>query len=550
MATLNKRRIDIPGSVSSFTRRKSVIFKLHLSRLAGIGRNSSKVHDVFSFFAMLISLAYAAMAKLVSVIGHVFGRVAAKVSVYLEPLVERFDKVSARIRLIWLREQSRNWVRPRFIPVLLLVVVTMAIYTTSFLSANLKVAINGTTVGYVSSKSDMDIILAEVEEQISDYLGTPYVLNLDVSYSIGYDDGTRSIDKDLISSYVMSSLGDVSTKYVMTVDGQAIGANKSKTALELLRQRMLEQNAKSYKGGKIEFLQDIQVVPMNAAMEVSELSIDEIQGKLTGNTRESVTYTVQSGDTVSGIAQKYGTTVAAIQANNPGLKTDKISIGDTMVISASVPLLSVKETVTESYVKRIGYDTIKETTDDLYTTQSRVKTAGVYGEADVVADVVYVDGVEESRTVMQWTVTKEPSAEVVQVGTKKPPAKSATGNFMKPSNGVFSSGFGYRKSLGDYHTGVDFSGAVGTSIYASDGGKVTFAGWKGSYGYCVFIDHNNGFVTVYAHCSKLLVKQGQSVAKGETIARVGSTGRSTGPHVHFEIRKNGTPVNPLNYIKK
>ena len=121
---------------------------------------------------------------------------------------------------------------------------------------------------------------------------------------------------------------------------------------------------------------------------------------------------------------------------------------------------------------------------------------------------------------------------------------------MKPSNGVFSSGYGYRRSLGDFHTGVDFAGAIGTSIYASDGGKVTFAGWKGNYGYCVFIDHQNGFVTVYAHCSKLLVKAGQSVAKGETIARVGNTGRSTGPHVHFEIRHNDQTVNPLNYINK
>ncbi|MBQ9926293.1 MAG: M23 family metallopeptidase, partial [Clostridia bacterium] len=83
---------------------------------------------------------------------------------------------------------------------------------------------------------------------------------------------------------------------------------------------------------------------------------------------------------------------------------------------------------------------------------------------------------------------------------------------------------------------------------ASDGGRVTYAGWKGNYGYCVFIDHGNGYTTVYAHCSKLLVKVGQSVAKGETIAKVGSTGRSTGPHLHFEIRVNGKHQNPLNYI--
>jgi murein DD-endopeptidase MepM/ murein hydrolase activator NlpD len=97
---------------------------------------------------------------------------------------------------------------------------------------------------------------------------------------------------------------------------------------------------------------------------------------------------------------------------------------------------------------------------------------------------------------------------------------------------------------------VDFAGATGTNIWAADGGVVTHAGWKGNYGYCVIIDHQNGYVTYYAHCSKLLVKRGDKVAQGDIIAKVGNTGRSFGSHVHFEIRKNGVCQNPLNYISK
>ena len=83
---------------------------------------------------------------------------------------------------------------------------------------------------------------------------------------------------------------------------------------------------------------------------------------------------------------------------------------------------------------------------------------------------------------------------------------------------------------------------------AADGGTVTLAKWNGNYGRCVVIDHGNGYTTLYAHCSKLLVSKGQKVAKGEKIALVGSTGRSTGPHLHFEVRKNGKAINPTKVL--
>ena len=104
------------------------------------------------------------------------------------------------------------------------------------------------------------------------------------------------------------------------------------------------------------------------------------------------------------------------------------------------------------------------------------------------------------------------------------------------------------KSFGDNHTGIDLAANTGTAILAADGGTVTVASYSGNYGYVVYIDHGNGYVTRYAHCSKLLVKVGQKVAQGEKIALVGSTGKSTGPHLHFEVRYNGTAKNPKDYL--
>ena len=98
------------------------------------------------------------------------------------------------------------------------------------------------------------------------------------------------------------------------------------------------------------------------------------------------------------------------------------------------------------------------------------------------------------------------------------------------------------------HEGVDFGVSTGTPVHASDGGTVKVAGWYYAYGLAVVIDHGGGYTTLYGHNSSLLVHVGDRVFQGQIIARSGSTGRSTGPHVHFEIRKNGSAQNPLNYI--
>lgn len=123
-----------------------------------------------------------------------------------------------------------------------------------------------------------------------------------------------------------------------------------------------------------------------------------------------------------------------------------------------------------------------------------------------------------------------------------------------PVVGRISSEFGSREdpfnSSEKNHAGMDIAASEGTSIKAAASGKVTFAGKKGNYGNCVIINHSSGITTLYGHASKLLVKEGQKVKKGDVIAKVGSTGRSTGPHLHFEVRINGTPVNPRKYLDK
>ena len=317
----------------------------------------------------------------------------------------------------------------------------------------------------------------------------------------------------------------------------------------MMLNRILDSGITGLENTKTEFLQDVQIVA-SSLNESFEMSISDLEAKLGQSRQETQFYKVVKGDTVGRIASKHNMTVSQLKTLNPGKNLNKIYAGEKLTVSAAVPYLSLKQTVKESYTEKIEYGTTIEYSSSMYTGTSKIKSAGVYGEAAVTADVVYVNGVEQGRTVLSYEVTKQPVNQVKLVGTKARPKTMATGHFIKPVKGTVSAYYGKYPTLSGTHTGIDWRAPKGTSIKASDGGKVIHAGWKGNYGYCVIINHENGYQTYYAHCSKLLVKKGERVYQGQEIAKVGSTGRSTGPHLHFEVRYNGKHQNPLKYVNK
>ena len=152
---------------------------------------------------------------------------------------------------------------------------------------------------------------------------------------------------------------------------------------------------------------------------------------------------------------------------------------------------------------------------------------------------------EDSRKVTTFILTKMRSPEGIVL-------IPGTGQMMYPVIGPITSNFGYRVHpiLGyeKYHSGMDFGVDYGSLIYAADGGTVIFSGWYGGYGNAVIISHGNSLSTLYGHASELYVVEGQAVQKGQPIAAVGSTGFSTGPHLHFEVRASGEPVDPAAFL--
>ena len=157
---------------------------------------------------------------------------------------------------------------------------------------------------------------------------------------------------------------------------------------------------------------------------------------------------------------------------------------------------------------------------------------------------------EESSKQLEKLITQK-IAERAKSGIAAP---VGTGRFNWPLGGRITSVFGYRKSpfargRASFHTGVDIAAPYGTQVQASDGGEVIFTGWWDGYGKAVVLDHGKGFSTVYGHLSRIFVQVGQKIAQGQVIAAEGSTGYSTGPHCHFEIRINGKPVDPMPYLR-
>lgn len=161
---------------------------------------------------------------------------------------------------------------------------------------------------------------------------------------------------------------------------------------------------------------------------------------------------------------------------------------------------------------------------------------------------VYVSGLEhttqELETKLQGIIRTR--------GTALGPVIPGTGRFIYPVSGPITSPFGYRvhpvTGTTRFHSGLDFGVDYGTEIRSADNGVVIHADWMGGYGNCVIVQHNNDLSTLYGHQSEILVKQGDTVLQGQTLGRVGSTGMSTGPHLHFEVRQGGTPVDPLGYL--
>lgn len=337
------------------------------------------------------------------------------------------------------------------------------------------------------------------------------------------------------------------SSHIVLQDIETVGVRVSEIPLNAPEAEIdpVEEDADGLKGMAFGEKVEISEAYVSASLVTTA---EEAAEQITKESEKNETYVVQSGDTLSTIANGHGLYVKDVLALNSGLsEKTMLQIGDEIIITVPQPELTIQtmeqSTYEESYFAEVEY----VYNDNWYTTKSVVLQEEQAGYHEVTAMITKRNGVEESREMIDEIVLQEPVAKIVEVGTQTPPT------YIKPlSGGRQTSGFGYRKAptkgASTNHRAIDWATPTGTAVWASSGGTVSIAGWQSGYGYVVYINHPDGNQTRYGHLSKILVSPGQTVKQGQKIALSGNTGRSTGPHLHFELRVNGVPVNPYNYF--
>ncbi|MCI9273294.1 MAG: M23 family metallopeptidase [Clostridiales bacterium] len=359
----------------------------------------------------------------------------------------------------------------------------------------------------------------------------------------------------LCDKLIKKSGGIIEDASGLYVNGELIGAIKSSADLSYLLQNTLSSAKGDDPAAKVSFVENVESVK-GLYPTASLLTSEELKNLLAGTSEESLTYTVKEGDTAEVIADQFQVSKEELTESLGEAQLAGLKVGDQIRLSEAKPLLTVKMTREERYETIIPYKTVTVNDDHKDTDYSKVTQEGVEGIEQCVDEVTYIDGVEVSRETVSKTVVKEAVDKIITVGTQKveKPVNQegiATGSMAWPvpyTRRVVSQ---YSMRWGKMHNGIDISssGIRGQSIVAADGGTVKYVKYHNyGYGYHLMIDHGNGLSTLYAHCNSIYVKAGQKVSKGQVIATVGTTGDSTGNHLHFEVYRNGSRVNPLNYI--
>lgn len=428
--------------------------------------------------------------------------------------------------------------------------LAVALTLTALYSPSYAVTVDGEQVGVVADQEVVAQAIQAVEKAGTNILGYDYQVEGDIQYQFEVSLRSDLSQQSDIQDYFFTQLDEVSGElrmYQVSVDGATVGVIKNEEDLNQLLDNMKAKYT-TENTVSAEFLDTVTVEPVYTADTV--LTVEEMEQALQASSNGSTTYTVVQGDTFNAIAYANDMSVSDLKALNPNVDINRLMVGDVLNVKELTPVLSVQTVDNITYTESIECPVETREDSSMYKGETKIITQGVEGEAQVNATVTYVNGQETERVINSSVTVREPTTTVKAVGTKEKPKTASTGSYSWPITGRITSYFGGRYIFGSYsyHSGIDISCSYGAAIKAADGGTVTFAGYKGSYGYLVIITHDNGTQTYYAHNSSLLVSAGQKVYKGQQIAKAGSTGRSTGTHCHFEVRVRGTSVNPLSYL--
>ena len=415
-------------------------------------------------------------------------------------------------------------------------------------------AYNGKVLGYVKNQEEVTDVLDVAGKQLTTNSSTvadvKFVANQNVTFNPVDGRGKSTDDSDTVVNKLIY-MTDIETEAYAVYDGDKVVAIvKDQDDADTLLLQTKENLSVPDKGMELvssEFTNDLSVKPVNVLLG-SVQSNAAATKQMTYGGEMNTYHIVEEGETVESLASDFGVEVFDVYNEENKEPVSEIAQGDRVCIRSKVDPVSVKMVEKGKLKEVIEYETIKKETDEYYKGDTYLEQEGQDGVQIFEGVITKISGeVTDRKETAETVILKEKKDKIILVGTAERPKTAATGTFIVPlDHYVITSEWGGR--WGRMHEGMDLAAGTGTPIHASDGGRIIKANYWSGHGLCVEIDHGNGVITRYSHCSAVFVSIGDLVYQGQHIANVGNTGHSFGSHCHFEVRVNGVSQNPRNYI--
>jgi murein DD-endopeptidase MepM/ murein hydrolase activator NlpD len=414
---------------------------------------------------------------------------------------------------------------------------------------------NGKTLGVVKDKEDVLKITNLVQSALTEERDVEVIIdqNDDIEFKrVAIIGSSLHVDTSEDVLRRMTYVGDINVVgYCITVDGkEAVVLDSEESANAVLDD--IKDDFVTEKDNIIvesaEFQENIKIKQINTDLDNLN-SKKEAKNILLHGGEVKTVHIAEKGDTFAAIAKANKVSEKELLAANPDVNPKALKEGNKITVIKPGAMVNMEVSKLVTVDEKIKHKVIEKKTDEMYEGDTEVKKEGKNGKRVVTSRIQTINGKEIANTAIVEIVKSKPVTEVLLVGTAERPPSIGDGKYrwpLDPGTYRISSEFGAR--WGRNHNGIDLACPTGTNVYAADGGIVTWAGYKGTFGNLVIINHQNGYETYYAHNSQLLVSVGDEVYEGMHIAESGNTGRSTGPHCHFEVRTGGVPYNPRNYL--
>ncbi|MBO0998225.1 M23 family metallopeptidase [Bacillus sp. SD075] len=430
------------------------------------------------------------------------------------------------------------------------------------------VYLNDEFVGSVTDETDIEKIVADkVEEAQEDYPGFAFDRESQLTF-VPEEVFDEEVNENETVKGIQDQLNVKAEAYEIDIDNQAVAYLASKDdAKDVLEKITLlyvnEEEYAEYESGKKDAdsikepgnrILDIQfslpVTYKKTTVYPNEIkSVDKTLSMIEEGKEEMTIYEAKEDEELEAIATRHDMDLDHLLELNPGQDENKdVKEGERLYVTQRTPYVNVMVEREVFKEERIPFEKKVKEDDELPKGELITEQIGNEGILAFTYNVSETNGKKISETIVKKEVTEKAKTEIIRKGTKVIPSQGS-GTYSWPADGGYiSSKQGQR--WGKLHKGIDIARPATRTITAADHGIIETAGNSGGYGNKITINHHNGYETVYAHLDSIDVKAGQKVEKGMKIGMMGSTGNSTGVHLHFEIYKNGSLVNPLNYISQ